>query len=239
VGNSAYGISTEHFKYRQPEIQIRTTKTFSPDNFHQICDQLGSIDEDLRSIIKEHRYPPMWTRPNTFETLVHIILEQQVSLASALASSKKLQEKTVELTPENVLTLNNEEFRACYVSRQKTIYIRNLATEISSNRLNLDALEQMSDEEVRQTLTKLKGIGNWTADVYLMFVLRRIDVFPIGDLAAVNALKRAKRLDKNVSREIMLEITMAWKPYRTVATMILWHHYLSAPIKKGLAVGPV
>ena len=205
--------------------------TFSADNFHNICDELAARDEDLSAIIKEHNYPPMWTRPNTYETLVHIILEQQVSLASALAALKKLQEKTTKLTPENILKLSDEELKACYVSRQKTIYLRNLALELVEKRLDLVVLESMSDDEVRSKLTQLKGIGNWTTDIYLMFVLQRADIFPIGDLAAVNALKRAKKLDKSTSRESLLEVAESWKPYRTVATMILWHHYLSSPFR--------
>ncbi|MBE9464453.1 DNA-3-methyladenine glycosylase family protein [Dyadobacter subterraneus] len=205
--------------------------TFSADNFHNICDELAARDEDLSAIIKEYKYPPMWTRPNTYVTLVHIILEQQVSLASALAALKKLQDKTTELTPENILKLSDEELKACYVSRQKTIYLRNLALELVEKRLDLVVLESMSDDEVRSKLTQLKGIGNWTTDIYLMFVLQRADIFPIGDLAAVNALKRAKKLDKSTSRESLLEVAESWKPYRTVATMILWHHYLSSPFR--------
>lgn len=208
------------------------TKTFSNRNFRSICNKLGTIDNDFAVILKEHGYPPMWTRSNTFETLVHFILEQQVSLASALSALNKLKEKLKHLTPSNVFTLTDEEMRACYVSRQKTIYIRGLAEAIKNKQLNLNKLEQLSDDGVRTKLTALKGIGNWTADVYLMFVLHRTDVFPLGDLAAVNALKRMKKLSRNISREEILEIAEQWKPYRTIATMILWHHYLSDPIKR-------
>ncbi|MEO6685075.1 MAG: hypothetical protein ABIN24_03890 [Dyadobacter sp.] len=206
-------------------------ETFSSENFHTICDQLADMDSDLGAIIKDHGYPPMWTRPNTYETLVHIILEQQVSLASALAALKKLQEKTITLTPENILKLSNEELKACYVSRQKTIYLRNLALALVEKRLDLDVLESLPNDEVRGQLTAMKGIGNWTTDVYLMFVLQRADIFPVGDLAAVNALKRAKKLSKETPRENLLELAAFWNPYRTVATMILWHYYLSSPFR--------
>ncbi|MCF0054625.1 DNA-3-methyladenine glycosylase [Dyadobacter sp. CY356] len=208
-----------------------TFETFSSDNFHAICDKLGDMDSDLAAIIREHGYPPMWTRPNTYETLVHIILEQQVSLASALAALKKLQEKTLELTPENILKLSDEALKSCYVSRQKTIYLRNLALALAEKRLDLDVLESLPSDAVRSQLTALKGIGNWTTDIYLMFVLQRADIFPIGDLAAVNALKRVKKLPKETPRENLPDIAVTWKPYRTVATMILWHHYLSSPFR--------
>lgn len=200
---------------------------FSTGNFHSICDKLSSKDRELKSIIKSFGYPPMWTRPNTFETLVHIILEQQVSLASALAALNKLREKLTKITPGGLLALTDEELKACYFSRQKTIYARSLAAAIQSKQLNLKSLEKLPDEDVRARLVALKGIGNWTVDVYLMFVLRRADIFPIGDLAAVNALKQVKKLSKDTAKEGLLDITGEWQPYRTVATMILWHHYLS------------
>jgi DNA-3-methyladenine glycosylase II len=183
-------------------------------------------------IIATHRYPPMWTRPNTFETLVHIILEQQVSLASALAALNKLRERLKPITEETFLKLTDEELKACYFSRQKIIYTKNLAIALTAGHLDLQNLENLPDDEVRATLIALKGIGNWTIDVYLMFVLQRSDIFPIGDLAAVNALKRVKKLSKDTSKEHLLEIAASWQPYRSVATMLLWHLYLSSPMRE-------
>ncbi|CAN5300888.1 DNA-3-methyladenine glycosylase [soil metagenome] len=204
-------------------------QSFTPSTYHSICDELAAHDPDLASIIQTYGYPPFWSRPNTFETLVHIILEQQVSLASALSALNKLKERVGELNPANVLLLTDEEFRACYCSRQKTGYIRYLAEELVSGKLNLTDMEQWSDDLIRARLVKLKGIGHWTADVYLMFVLQQPDVFPIGDLAAVNALKRVKNLPANTTREDLFEIATQWQPYRTIAAMLLWHYYLSAP----------
>ena len=211
---------------------MATPETFSNQNFHALCDELGTRDADLNAILKTHGYPPMWTRPNSFETLVHFVLEQQVSLASALAALHQLKEKTGNLTPVNLLKLSDEEMRACYVSRQKMGYIRGLAQAITNNELDLAALETLPDDEVRKKLIAYKGIGNWTADVYLMFVLQKTDIYPIGDIAAVNALKRAKQLAKDADKTLIWEIAEQWKPYRTIATMILWHHYLSEPIKR-------
>lgn len=204
-------------------------KQFNHSNYHAICDELALADADLAVIINTYGYPPLWSRPNTFETLVHIILEQQVSLASALSALNKLRERVQEITPARVLLLTDEEFKACYFSRQKTTYTKYLAEAIISGQINLKELEQLPDEIVRAKLIALKGIGNWTADVYLMFVLQHADIFPIGDLAAVNALKRVKLLPKDISREEMIAVTEQWAPYRTVASMLLWHWYLSAP----------
>ncbi|MES2807437.1 MAG: DNA-3-methyladenine glycosylase 2 family protein [Bacteroidota bacterium] len=207
---------------------------FTPSNFHQICDELAAMDADLAAIIKAYGYPPMWSRPNTFESLVHIILEQQVSLASALSALNKLRDRVQEITPARVLLLTDEEFKACYCSRQKTAYIRYLAEAIISGQISLEKFEGMGDDDIRAHLASLKGIGNWTVDVYLMFVLQRMDLFPIGDLAAVNALKRVKGLPASTTREELIATAKQWQPYRTVATMLLWHYYLSAPRKAKL-----
>lgn len=201
-------------------------------NFHQICDELASRDKDLHAIIKAHGYPPLWNRPNSFESLVHIILEQQVSLASALAALKKLKEKLTDISPENFLLLNDEELKACYFSRQKSLYTRELAKALVDKKIALETLLTLSDDEVRSTLIALKGIGNWTIDIYLLFVLQRTNVFPLGDLAAINALRRIKKLPKDTPKEKLIKIANKWQPYMSVATMILWHHYLSAPRQK-------
>jgi DNA-3-methyladenine glycosylase II len=221
---------------RISETKIYEPKIFDDRNFEKICDQLALIDRDFTTIIDAHGYPPMWTRANSFETLVHIILEQQVSLASALAALNKLRAKLVVVSPENLLALTDEELKSCYFSRQKTIYARGLASAIVEGRLVLEELPSMTDEEAGKKLKSLNGIGQWTTDVYLMFVLRRADIFPAGDLAAVQALKKLKKLPKDIPRDEMLAITEKWRPYRTIASMLLWHLYLSAP-KKGIHAG--
>jgi DNA-3-methyladenine glycosylase II len=209
---------------------------FTQSTYRPICDELAANDTDLAAIINTYGYPPFWSRPNTFETLVHIILEQQVSLASALSALNKLKERLQELTPARLLLLTDAEMRACYVSRQKSGYIKYLAEALLSGQLNLSALEDMPDDIVRAKLVALKGIGNWTADVYLMFVLQHPDVFPIGDLAAVNALKRVKNLPAATPREEVIEVAAQWQPYRTIATMLLWHFYLASPKNRGVVV---
>lgn len=202
-------------------------RSFSEKTFKRICNQLAQKDAQLAGVLETYGHPPMWTRSNSFESLVHIILEQQVSLASALAALRKLQEATGQISPEAVLKLSDETLRACYVSRQKAGYIRGLAEAIVSGLIDLAAMRQLPDMMVREKFTALKGIGNWTVDVYLMFVLQRADIFPAGDLAAVNALKRLKALDKDTPKEALIAVAATWAPHRTIATMILWHHYLS------------
>ena len=204
---------------------------FNDDNFYQFCDVLAKKDKDLQKIIKQYGYPPMWTRPASFQTLILFILEQQVSLASAYAAFKKLRERIGYVTPSKILSLTDAELRACYFSRQKIVYARELAKAVQSRQLRLKKFSNAHEDEVRIELKKIKGIGDWTVDVYLMHALQRSDLFPLGDIALVNSLKETKQLHPQITREKMLAIAEPWRPYRSVASMILWHAYIQ---KRGI-----
>ncbi|HEX3168632.1 MAG TPA: DNA-3-methyladenine glycosylase 2 family protein [Chitinophagaceae bacterium] len=206
-------------------------QTFDSSNFQKICNKLCRIDKELNSVIKQHGHPPMWTRPATFQTLILFILEQQVSLASAYAAFKKLKEKIGYVTPSKILSLTDAELRSCYFSRQKIIYARELAKAVQSKQLRLHKFSNAHEDEIRVELKKIKGIGDWTVDVYLMHSLQRSDLFPLGDIALVNSLKETKQLHPAVTREDMLAIAEPWRPYRTIASMILWHSYIQ---KRGI-----
>lgn len=199
---------------------------FNRRNFQAICDELATRDASLASVLRQHGYPPFWVRPNTFETLVLTILEQQVSLASAYAAYKKLKEQIDPITPEALLLLTDDNLRASYFSRQKIVYVRGLAEALRSGTINLTSMERLPDEEVRTRLKALKGIGDWTVDIYLIHALRRTDIFPLGDLALVNSLKHLMSLPAGTTKEDLLRIAEPWRPYRSMATMILWHHYI-------------
>ena len=199
---------------------------FTDKNFKSICNKLAKKDADLQSIIHQYGYPPLWKRTASFETLVHIILEQQVSLASALAALNKLKQKIVQITPQNLFSLSDEELKACYFSKQKIIYTKHLASEIISGQLNLDELNAMDNDSIRTSLLKIKGIGNWTVDVYLMMVLQRSNLFPLGDIALLKSVKEIKGLSKEISTAAIKQMAEKWKPYQTIAVFILWHAYL-------------
>lgn len=205
---------------------------FSEHNFISICDELIQKDADLKMIIDQYGYPPMWKRVASFETLIHIILEQQVSLASALSALTKLKEKIGEVTPQNLLALSNEELKYCFFSRQKIVYAQHLANVLLADPLYLESLADMETYKVRSELIKIKGIGNWSADVYLMMVLQRADLFPLGDIALINSIRETKNLSKEISKQFLAEIASQWKPYQTIAAFILWHGYLCRRNKK-------
>ncbi len=199
-------------------------QTFTRENFQQFYDRVAGKDKDLKAIINEYGYPPVWIRPNSFETLVLTILEQQISLASAYSAYKKLKER-IRITPKNLLRLTDEELRNCYLSRQKIVYTRELANAIVNKRISLKKFELFPDDIVRTELKALKGIGDWTVDIYLLHALRRTDVFPAGDLALVNAIKMVTGIQE-ITKEELLELSKRWKPYRSIATMLFWHYYI-------------
>jgi DNA-3-methyladenine glycosylase II len=186
--------------------------------------RLINIDGIFVSITERYGHPPNWTRPPGFITLSKIILEQQVSLASANAHFLRLNNYLQEFTPSNILKLTDMEMRNCQISRQKTVYLRALSTTIINGDINLDGLPELGEAEVRKQLTKIKGIGDWTADIYLMFCLQAKDIFPIGDIAVVNTVKELTGV--RTKEEIIL-LAEKWKPYRSLAVYFLWHYYLS------------
>jgi DNA-3-methyladenine glycosylase II len=198
--------------------------SFSAENLPTLYDELASKDKDLKAILNQYGYPPLWIRPNTFETLVLTILEQQVSLASAYSAYKKLKDR-IRITPKNLLSLKDEELRGCYLSRQKIVYTRELANAILTKKISLKKFETLPDDVVRTKLKALKGIGDWTVDIYLLHALRRLDLFPIGDLALVNSIKMVKQIPL-ATKQDLLDLSRKWQPYRSIATMLLWHYYI-------------
>lgn len=197
------------------------------ESLQKAADELAARDPHLRAVIEKHGYPPLWAREPGFPTLVKIILEQQVSLSSAQAAYDKLLMRINPLTPEEFLTLDDAELKQIGFSRQKTRYCRILAETIQSGELDLAELNQYSDQEVSEILTALKGIGPWTAGIYLLMVLRRPDTWPKGDLALITSMQEVKQLETRPDIEKAAEIALAWRPWRSVAARILWHNYLS------------
>ncbi len=189
--------------------------------------ELSRRDPDLCTVIERFGKPRVRRRPGGYATLVLLILEQQVSLASARATHARLAAAAGDLTPEQVVRLSDEAFRAAGVSRQKTRYIRHLGESILDQSLRIERLPRMDDDEVRSELTRITGIGPWTADVYLLMCLMRPDVWPVGDIALQAAARDVKRLQQRPDTEELARLGESWRPWRSVAARILWHHYLN------------
>ena len=186
-------------------------------------DQLLQLDDTFKIIRDKYGDPPQWSRPQGFVSLCKIILEQQVSLASANAHFQKLSNYVRDFTPSNILKLSDDELRSCQISRQKSRYIKDLSEAILLQTLDLNIMADLSEPEIRVQLTGIKGIGNWTADIYLLFCLQHKDIFPIGDIAVVNTLKELTAAN---TKNEMLQLSEKWRPFRSLATFFLWHYYL-------------
>jgi len=188
---------------------------------------LARRDEDLARVVQRHGPPPLWDRRPGFPTLVQIILEQQVSLSSGRAAYVRLASAAGRVTPGQIARLELRALARAGLTRQKSAYIRGLARAVVDGHLDLDRVHRMSDDEAHVELLKLKGIGPWTADIYLLMALCRRDVWPRHDLALASAMRDVKRLRSVPTPDRQLEIAEAWRPWRAVAARVMWHHYLN------------
>lgn len=187
--------------------------------------ELTQRDRDLASIVEKWGHPPNWERETGFVGLVRTIIGQQVSVASANAIYARLSQ-LVPLTPVNFLQLNDTQLQIAGLSRQKILYCRELANALNKSAIDLDKIALMDDATVRSQLRQIKGIGDWTIDIYLLMSLQRPDAFPKGDLALAVAYQKLKNLPKRPTPVELEAISEAWKPWRAVAARILWHYYL-------------
>jgi DNA-3-methyladenine glycosylase II len=188
--------------------------------------ELAARDEMLAAIHAKHGDPPLWRRDTGFTTLVHIILEQQVSLKSAKSMLVRLDGAIQPFTPERFLELGDMHLRGLGVTRQKSSYLLDLSASIVSGELNFTKLARMSDDDVRVALTKIKGIGSWSADVYLLMAMRRADIWPAGDLALAVAMKELMGLATRPNHLELERWAEQWRPHRAVAARMLWQYYL-------------
>jgi DNA-3-methyladenine glycosylase II len=188
---------------------------------------LAARDPDLGVAVARFGPPPMWAREPGFPTLVHVILEQQVSLASARAAFDRLRAAADPLTPASFLALDDRRLLEVGFSRQKSRYGRTLAVAILDGKLDLDGLAALDDAGVDAALTALPGIGPWTSAIYRLIVLRRADAWPPHDIALHQAIEEVKALPARPDSTQARAIAEAWRPWRAVAARILWHHYLS------------
>jgi DNA-3-methyladenine glycosylase II len=194
--------------------------------------RLARRDRDLARLLRINGAPPLWARRPGFPTLVRIILEQQVSLASARAVFRRLVEDVVPFTPQMFTKLGVSHLRSLGITRQKAAYCIYAAQAICERRLDLRALGEMNDPTAIAALTQVKGIGAWTADIYLLMALRRPDIWPAGDVALGKAAGAAKKHRELPSQTELLQIAEAWRPFRAVAARILWHDYLRRRVER-------
>jgi DNA-3-methyladenine glycosylase II len=188
---------------------------------------LSKVDRDLARVVRAHGTPPMWEREPGFASLVLTILEQKISLDSARAVFDRLLALVPRLTPRRMLALDDAALRLAGFSRQKALYCKLAARSIIEGHLDLDALEDMGDDAVRASLVARKGVGPWTAEIYLLRCLNRPDAWPSGDLALQIAAHEVKRLALRPTHAELDALAERWRPWRSIAARILWSHYLN------------
>lgn len=193
---------------------------------------LAAADPTIAASVARFGPPPLWRREPSFATLVHLILEQQVSLASAHAAFERLRLATGEVTPAAFLTLDDRTLREVGFSRQKAGYARDLALALTDG-FDLGALERLTDDEARRGLMRLRGIGRWTADVYLTMCLLRPDVWPHGDQALATGTWELLGLPARPTFDELGSLAERWRPLRAVAARVIWHHYLGVRGRSG------
>ena len=190
---------------------------------------LARGDPDLATLFRRHGIPPMWARRPGFGTLIHIVLEQQVSIAAARTLFRRLSHHLGEMTPRAVAAQGAARLRRFGLTRQKASYCHDLALAVQNGRLDLGRVARAADADGRETLLAMRGLGPWSVDVYYLMALRRPDVWPCGDLALAIALRDVKRLPGKPGNAEQQAISASWAPWRSVAARLLWHHYLSTP----------
>ncbi len=207
------------------------------ETLHASAADLARRDSDLARVMDAFGPPPLWQREPGFGTLVYIILEQQVSLASARAAYNRLAAAISPISPENFLTLDDASLKSIGFSRQKMGYGRILSRALLEGELDLERLAGLEDDAVRAELTKIKGIGRWTADIYLMEALLRPDIWPSGDLALAASVQRVKGLQALPGPAALHDLGESYRPWRAVAARMFWHHYLSSPVRQSPGSG--
>ena len=206
---------------------MKLEESLTSESFIVGLKELASIDEDFAQILQNFGNPGRWEEDAGFSGLVRTILGQQVSVSSASAIMKRLCETVVPLTPENLLEFDDSQLKAIGISRQKTVYIKELAIAISRGDLDLQQLALADDTTIRNQLKGIKGIGDWTVDIYLLMCLQRPDAFPKADLGVIIAYQKLKKLEKRPTPNQLEIIAEKWRPWRAIAARILWHYYLN------------
>jgi len=189
--------------------------------------ELARRDRHLAALFAKHGPPPLWSRPQGFSTLIKIILEQQVSLASAASVFARLRKNVVPFRPVRMIELGEVHLKSLGLTRQKTTYCLHLAESLADKRLRLSQLSSMDDEQAKATLMEIKGLGAWSADIYLLMALRRPDIWPVNDLAIAVAVAKLRELKAKPNPIELTALAEAWRPYRSVAARMLWQYYLA------------
>jgi len=192
---------------------------------------LAAADADIGAALARIGAPEGRRRPPGFEALLRIIVGQQVSTSAARSMWEKLDRACGPIDPVKIAGMDLGTLQAVGLSRQKAGYALQLARDVAERRVDLAAVERLPDEEAIAELVKAKGIGVWSAEIYLLFTLGRGDVFPAGDLALQVGFQRLKRLKRRPEPERLRKLVEPWRPWRGAGAIFLWHFYAAPPLE--------
>jgi DNA-3-methyladenine glycosylase II len=228
INKSSYQIIEYNLSITQQLVKlINVTDYLNNERLSKAVKYLSKKDKDLAALYEADGVPPLWARRPGFTTLIKIILEQQVSLASAKAVYRKLERNIKPFTPIRFEELGIAYLKSLGITRQKSSYCINIAAAIIDDKLDLKSLNIMNDDDAKEMLKRIKGIGSWTADIYLLMALCRPDIWPSGDIALAKSMRKIKRLKSYPTYEKQVKIAKKWQPYRSVAARMLWQHYIN------------
>ena len=199
-------------------------------HINRALNALAKRDDDVREALTAYGKPKPRIRPEGFETFVNTVVAQQISTRAANAIMGRVRKRLPRLTPRTLMKVSDEDLRAAGLSFRKIEYLRGLAEADLSGQLGIKKLGELSDEEAIERIVQLRGFGRWSAEIYLMFSLGRRDIFPTDDLALQVALGRLKGLDKRPTAKEARALTESWAPYRSAASLFLWHYYQGQPL---------
>jgi DNA-3-methyladenine glycosylase II len=204
---------------------LKPSRALTNQSLAEAAKTLADRDEQFSLVFSKYGPPPMWGRKPGFVTLVRIILEQQVSLVSAASMFKRLNTHIQPFTPERFLELGDLNLRSLGVTRQKSAYLISLAAATVAG--DLARVSKLTDDDARMALMSIKGVGSWTADIYLLMVLRRPDIWPNGDVALASAVMNLRKLKTRPTFPELAAMAEEWRPFRSVAARMLWQYYLA------------
>jgi len=228
INKSSYQIIEYNLSITQQLVKlINVTDYLNNERLSKAVKYLSKKDKDLAALYEADGVPPLWARRPGFTTLIKIILEQQVSLASAKAVYRKLERNIKPFTPIRFEELGIAYLKSLGITRQKSSYCINIAAAILHEKMDLKSLNNMNDDDAKEMLKRIKGIGSWTADIYLLMALCRPDIWPSGDIALAKSMRKIKRLKSYPTYEKQVKIAKKWQPYRSVAARMLWQHYIN------------
>lgn len=204
---------------------ISLSKLFRDHPYKKEVLFLSKKDNDLKKLFEENPNFRPFRRPKGFEGLVRLITEQQLSVASAKAIFLRVKKLLTTFNPKEFLNLTNEDLQKTGLSRQKINYCQILAKSINSGELSFRSLHKLEDDKLRTKLCEIKGIGDWTAECYMLASLSRENIWPIKDLGLQAALHGIKKLKKRPNEEEMILLAKPWEPYRSIVANVLWASY--------------